>query len=171
MPVWDLATRENWELLLSESRTVTYTSGTPTDDTYKYTSISPFYTTPHSHILLIGTSSNSALNHWFLGARASQYLYVSPSLSSNLISGVQTSEIKRIGLNRLTLVQFPNYKVLPYVLQLEIPYWLEDIYVEVWEYQGAYYGEDEQYENTILRLENIEEKIDRIEQRIINNSS
>lgn len=156
----DLATKENWELLISESRTVTYTSGTPANDNYKYTPISPFFANPNSHILLIGTASNSALNHWFLGARASQYLYVSPSVNSNLISGVQTSEVKRVGLNRLTLVRFPDYGILPYVLQLEIPYWLEDIYVEVWEYQGMHYGEDEQYENIILRLESIEEKID-----------
>ena len=165
--LWDLATKQNWELLVSESRTVVYKDGTlPSQDNYKYTPISPIYANPNSHTLLIGTYSGSAREHWFLGARASQYLYVSPSTNSNLISGVQTSEIKRIGLNRLTFVQFPNYNILPYILQLEIPYWLEDIYVEVWEYQGAYYSNDEQYENTILRLESIEEKIDRIEQTI-----
>lgn len=165
MPLWDLATRENWELILSDRKIANrLPSPDLTKYKYLYDPISPIYTTPNSHTLLIGTQSNSAESYWFLGARASQYLYVSPSTSSNLISGVQTSEVKRIGLNRLTLVEFPNYSILPYVLQLEIPYWLEDIYVEVWEYQGAYYGEDEKYENTIIRLESIEEKIDRIEQ-------
>ena len=135
MPLWDLATRENWELILSDRRIANrLPSPDLTKYKYLYDPISPIYTTPT--------------------------LYVSPSTSSNLISGVQTSEVKRIGLNRLTLVEFPNYNILPYVLQLEIPYWLEDIYIEVWEYQGAYYGEDEKYENTIVRLESIEEKID-----------
>lgn len=135
--MWDLVTRENWELILSERRVVVYKNGTsPVNDNYKYTPISPIYASPNSHILLIGTQSNSALSHWFLGARVSQYLYVSPSTTPNLISGVQTSDIKRVGLNRLTLVKFEDYGVLPYILQLEIPYWLEDIYVEVWEYQG-----------------------------------
>lgn len=159
MPLWDLATKGNWELILSQQQIVAKKNQV-SKDKYEYTPISPIYATPESHILLIGTHSQSALPHWFLGARASQYLYVSPSMNSNLISGVQTSDIKRIGLNRLTLVKFDNYDIVPYVLQLEIPYWLEDIYVEVWEYQGSYYGEDEQYENIIVRLESIEEKLD-----------
>lgn len=158
--MWDLATRENWELILGERRTVVYNNGTsPSQDKYNYTPIPPIYTTPNSHILLIGTQSNSARAHWFLGARASQYLYVSPSMNSNLISGVQTSEVKRIGLNRLTLVQFPNYNIVPYTLQLEIPYWLEDIYIEVWEYQGIYADENQQHEELITRLDAIEEML------------
>lgn len=160
MPLWDLATRENWKLLISEQRTVVYKNGTlPASNEYIYTPISPIYATPNSHILLIGTHSQKAEAHWFLGARASQYLYVSPSMNSNLISGVQTSEVKRIGLNRLTLVQFPNYGILPYILQLEIPYWLEDIYVEVWEYQGIYADENQQHEDLIARLDAIEEML------------
>lgn len=165
--MWDLATRENWELILSEGRTVVYTNNTlPSQDKYKYTPISPIYTTPNSHILLIGTQSNSALAHWFLGARATQYLFVSPSTNSALISGVQTSDVKRIGLNRLTLVQFPNYNILPYTLQLEIPYWLEDIYIEVWEYQGNYADENQQHDDLILRLDSIKTQLDRIEDQL-----
>lgn len=165
--MWNLATRENWELILSERRNVVYKDNTlPSQDRYRYTPISPIYTTPNSHILLIGTQSNSALAHWFLGARASQYLYVSPSTTSNLISGVQTSEIKKLGLNRLTFVQFPNYNILPYTLQLEIPYWLEDIYIEVWEYQGVYADANQQYDDLVLRLDAIETQLDRIEEQL-----
>lgn len=162
MPLWDLATKGNWELILSQQQSVVK-KNQRSEDEYEYTPISPIYATPEAHILLIGTHSQSAKPHWFLGARASQYLYVSPSMTTNLISGVQTSDIKRVGLNRLTLVKFEDYNIVPYVLQLEIPYWLEDIYVEVWEYQGNYYGQDEQYENIIVRLESIEEKLDNLQ--------
>lgn len=158
MTLWDLATKENWELILSDRR-IANRLPTPDPAKYKYLydPIAPIYTTPSSRVLLIGTQSNSAKSYWFLGARVSQYLYVSPSMNSNLISGVQTSDIKRVGLNRLTLVKFEDYGVYPYTLQIEIPYWLEDIYVEVWEYQGIYADENQQYEELIARLDSIEE--------------
>lgn len=162
MPNWDLVIRENWELILSQQLNVVYNEGTlPTDKKYKYTPISPIYATPQSHTLLIGTYSNRARAHWFLGARASQYLYVSPSMTSAFISGVQASDTKKCGLNRLTLVEFKNYDVVPYTLQLEIPYWLEDIYVEVWEYQGNI-GDSQ----TKLDTSDIIERLQRIESKI-----
>jgi hypothetical protein len=161
MLVWDLAERDNWELILSDRRTVKYLENKKsTDLKYKYTPIAPIYATTESHTLLIGAVSNSALQHWFLGARASQYLYVSPSQSGSFTSGVQVEGIKPIGLNRLTLVQFKNFGVTPYVLQLEIPYWLEDIYVEVWEYSGYI---EPGYQEILDRLDSIETKTDSIE--------
>lgn len=163
MPVWDLATRENWKLILTESRVAERKPNNPDPARYEYLylAIPPIFATPSSHILLIGTYSRTAEPHWFLGARVTQYLYVSPSMNSNLISGVQTSEIKRVGLNRLTLVEFPNYNISPYAIQLEIPYWLEDIYVEVWEYEGYYLDKNEQFEEIILRLDSIEEQLNK----------
>ena len=163
MPVWDLAELGNWELILSDRRTVKYLENKKsTDLKYKYTPIAPIYTTTESYTLLIGAVSNSALQHWFLGARASQYLYVSPSQSGNFTSGVQVEGIKPIGLNRLTLVQFKNFNVVPYVLQLEIPYWLEDIYIEVWEYQGIEFTDMPSIDFEAIKtdLERIESKID-----------
>lgn len=162
MPVWDLATREDWNLILTESRVAERkpTNPDPARYEYLYTAIPPIYATPNSHVLLIGTYSRSAEPHWFLGARVSQYLYVSPSMNSNFVSGVQTSDIKRVGLNRLTLIEFPNYNILPYVIQLDIPYWLEDIYIEIWEHQGYHLDESKRYEDIIARLDSIEEKLD-----------
>lgn len=168
MSVWDLATRDNWELLLSDRRAVSYSSNTaPTDLRYKYTPISPIYATPQSHTLLIGTMSNSALQHWFLGAIASAYLYVSPSITSGMTSGVQAGDSKKIGLNRLTLIEFKNYDVSPYVLKLEIPYWLEDIYIEVWEYLNDVEPDQEIKD----RLFTIEQDLERIESKLDNYSN
>lgn len=165
MSVWDLATVGNWELLLTETRIATRESTTVRPDSlYEYIPIQPIYVAPISHTLLIGTQSNTAQPHWFLGARASQFLYVSPSMSSAFVSGVQASDIQKVGLNRLTLVEFKNYDVAPYVLQLDIPYWLEDIYVEVWEYQGNIGGEQSEFDasDIIERLQRIENKVDAI---------
>ena len=166
MPVWDLAGRENWELLLIEQRNVTYKDGkSPSDSRYSYTPISPIYITPQSHLLLVGLASNSALRNWFLGARASQYLFVSPSNTGNFASGVQVEDTKRLGLNRLTLFEFKNYNFTPYILQLEIPYWLEDIYVEVWQYTGSTGSDNPSgaVDAITQDLARIESKIDAIE--------
>lgn len=163
MSVWDLAAQGNWEIILGERRIVQQVSGTiPKRFDSAYIPIAPFYATPYSHTLLIGTQSNNALPYWFLGARASQYLYVSPSMSNNFISGVQAADSKKCGLNRLTLVEFKNYDISPYTLQLEIPYWLEDIYVEVWEYTGNMGGDQYEFDTSdiIERLQRIETKID-----------
>lgn len=165
MPLWELATKENWELILTERRTATIKTQ-PTSGKYFHNPIAPIYTTPNSHVLLIGTHSKFAKSHWFLGARVSQYLYVSPSMNSNLISGVQTSDIKRVGLNRLTLIKFEDYGVYPYTLQLEIPRWLEDIYIEVWEYTGIIDDPTYQYD-----VEEILERLDRIEAKLNSSSS
>ncbi len=57
----------------------------------------------------------------------------------------------------MNLVEFKDYDVSPYVLQLDIPYWLEDIFIEVWEYTGYV---DPGYQEVLDRLDAIEEKID-----------
>lgn len=158
MTDWDLVTRENWQLILTDRRIVEKTPPVVPKAEYSYTPIPPIYAAPNSPILLIGVRSDMALSHWFLGARVSQYLYIEPNLSSGFsTSGVQASDIKSIGLNRLVLVEFKKYNIFPYVLKIEIPYWLEDIHLVVWEYIGIYQDEDEKYQNIIDRLDGIED--------------
>ena len=157
----DLTTRENWELILTQKSVVTrHSDKLRKDSLYEYDPIQPIYANPRSPLLLIGTKSDNALPHWFLGATASQFLYVSPSTTSYIISGVQAQESKKIGLNRLTLVKFEDYGISPYTLQLSIPYWLEDIVIEVWEYADPIVSANQ---NIIERLDSIETKIDAIE--------
>lgn len=158
----DLVNRENWRLVLSERRTVTYKNGTsPANDKYQYTPIDLIFVSLNSNVLLVGSQSNSAKKHWYLGARISQYLYVSPSAGSNFIQGVEAQEQKRIRLGNLTLVNFKDYGVYPYVLAIEIPYWLEDAYVEVWEYNQIVTDLNQEFD-----LQGIEQRLDRIEHKI-----
>lgn len=160
MPLWDLAIRGNWELTFTERRIATQKT-TPTAGRYFHNPIPPIYTSPNSRVLLVGTSSQYAKPNWFLGARVSQFLYVSPSPTPDLISGVQTSRTERAGLNRLTLIKFEDYGVYPYVLELKIPFWLEDIYVEIWEYKGTIDDPTYQYdiEEILRKLESIEAQL------------
>ena len=158
MPNWDLATLDNWQLILQDSRVAQRVTNAPlAPGDYRYKPIPPIFATPSVNTLLVGTFSQTAKPYWFLGARASQYLYVSPSMSSNFISGVQAGNTINVGLNRLTLIEFKDYNISPYVLHLEIPYWIEDIYVEVWEFTG-YMQPD--YQDILDRLDSIETKID-----------
>lgn len=158
MPVWDLATRENWELVLTDNRITVPIPGSETlYGGYSFEPIPPVYAVCNTDTVLVGTFSQSAKPYWFLGARVSQYLYVSPSMSSNFISGVQAGATQRAGLNRLTLFKFENYNVHPYTLSIETPYYIEDIYIEVWQYLAQ---DNTDSDDILLRLDSIEMKLD-----------
>jgi hypothetical protein len=159
--MWDLATRDNWNLLLQDRRFAEIVKDPNLKpNQIKYKPINPLYANPTSNTLLIGAVSETAKKYWYLGARASKYLYVSPSTTSGFIRGVQVSDVKQIALGRMNLVEFKDYDVTPYTLQLDIPYWLEDIYIEVWEYDGYI---EPGYQEVLDRLDSIETKIDAIE--------
>lgn len=158
---FNLGIPSNWIKLLSNKLVVQYIKGDSSKKEYKYVPIPPIYITPNSNTLLIGVQSNSAKKHWYLGARISQYLYVSPSTSPNFIQGVETSDQKRVRLNNLTLVNFKDYGIYPYILAIEIPYWLEDAYVEAWEYNQVVNDPTQQ-----LNIQEIKQRLDRIEHKI-----
>lgn len=161
MPMWDLATRDNWELVLSDSRVVTPIPNSQTDyGGYSFTPIPPVYAVCNTNTVLVGTFSQTAKPYWFLGGRVSQFLSVSPSLSSNFISGVQAGASRNVGLNRLNLLKFDDYDIYPYTLSIDTPYWLEDIYIEVWQYEG---GDNTDADDILIRLDSIEMKIDAME--------
>jgi hypothetical protein len=170
MPTWDLSTRGNWELIVSESKSVVYNSGdSPDAITYEYTPIDPIYASATSHTLLVGVVSNTVRQHWFLGARVSQYLFVSPSSGQGLMSGVQVSDIYKAGLNRLTLVEFKDYRVVPYVVEVAIPYWIEQAYVEVWQYNGTMpTGSQPDFTELLNRLDAMQEKLNSLTNDLTN---
>ena len=88
----------------------------------------------NSHLLIIGTSSTSARSTWRTGGRAAQILPFLPSSTSQYVAAVQ-SQRKWLRLGTLTLVEFP--KIMPtYVLEVSFPYWLDNVAVEIWRYDG-----------------------------------
>lgn len=159
--MWDLATLGNWGLILQDKRiAIPVVNPDLPPNKRQFEAIPPLYANPISNTLLIGTFSETAKPYWFLGATATQYLYVSPSSYGNFVGGVQTSVGTKIGLNKLTLLEFKEYNVHPYVLELAIPYWIEDIYVEVWQFGGY---DPPNYQDVLDKLNLMDEKIDLIE--------
>lgn len=162
MSVISLSSLSNWRLIVQEERRVRFTEGNVNSQESKYRPIDPIFTLAESSIILAGVSSDTALQHWYLGARISQYNYISPSNKRRFISGVQTSEQKKIRLNQLTLLNFEDYKIYPYVLAAEFPYWLEHIYYEAWEFTGVYNSINDVLLNLQSQLNEIKVELEKI---------
>ena len=152
----DLEQKSNWNKVFGERLIVQYTKEDPSKDKYRYIPLAPIYLTLNSNILLVGAQSDSAKSYYYLGAKVTQYLYVSPSSNSQFTQGVKIIDEKRIKLNNLNLVTFQDYNIYPYLLVVEVPYWLEDAYVEVWEYLGTKLNSVETLlQNLELKLEDV----------------
>ncbi len=166
MPTWDLGSIGNWELLISGKQEVVFLDGTNSSNLrYRYNPIPPIYTAATTHTLLVGVLSDTALEHWYLGARVSQYLFVSPSPTANLMSGVKAQDTYKAQLGRLNLVEFKNYNVIPYVVELVIPHWIEDVYFEVWQYNGIVGTPDTpNFEQLVQQLNAITQQLASLEQ-------
>lgn len=89
----------------------------------------------NSSALIIGLNSQSARSNWFTGGWASQLLLFLPSSTTEFTATVEASS-KLLRLRRLNFVMFP--RIMPtWLLELRFPYWLNDVYVEVWRYDGT----------------------------------
>ncbi|QYO62783.1 hypothetical protein [Leptolyngbya sp. 7M] len=89
----------------------------------------------NSHVLLIGCRSDSARSYWVTAGWASQLLLFLPSTTSNFPAATQTRRT-RLQLGLLTLCVFP--KISPsWLLRVDFPYWLDDVSIEIWRYDGA----------------------------------
>lgn len=87
-------------------------------------------------ILMIGCRSTTAKPTWWLGCRASKRLLISPSSTSQFPSAVYTEQ-RSCPLNALRLIKFDFDGLYPYLLVLEPPPWLNQLYIEIWAYDGA----------------------------------
>jgi hypothetical protein len=122
----------NWDLVLRN----TYERRLYSAETGVYAPIPDIAVTVDSPVIMVGTKSEAAHPHWFLGCWAATRLLVSPSSTSEFMAGVEVGR-KACGLNRLTLLQFPFLQPMPYLLTLTPAYWLGSIFIEVWRYNGA----------------------------------
>jgi hypothetical protein len=90
----------------------------------------------NSYTLLIGAASSKALSHWWLAAYVTSRLLFSPSSTSEFPAAIRSGSGRKIGLAGLNLVQFPNFGLLPYLLEIRIPPWHEEMMLEIWKYSG-----------------------------------
>ncbi|MBL1177830.1 hypothetical protein [Pantanalinema sp. GBBB05] len=105
----------------------------------------------NSNVLIIGLSASYRRSTWYTGAWASQMLFFLPS-STSIFPAIVQHRTKKLRLGIQNLVVFP--KVLsPWLLQLNFPYWLQDITVEIWRYDGR-------DESVFDHLNRVESKLD-----------
>lgn len=151
---FEFGDRLNWDLLLREERRGRYPSySAPKPDPIPPIIISGVT----SRIVLVGCKSAGAERHWKLGCYARQRLSISPSSQSEFVSVVQCKERFFCQLGLLTKVEFPEYNSYPYLLVLEIPKWLPDIFIEAWYYSGP--DLPQEFETINAALERIESRL------------
>jgi len=148
--MWEFGNRLNWDLALRN----TYYAKTSQADPKAFVPIPSITINVNSYIVLIGARNAQAKSNWYLAGYASPRLLFSPSSTSEFLSIVQSNSPVKIGLDRLTLVTFSNYNLLPYILEISIAKWHKEMFLEIWQYSGA--------------TEEIKPALDRIEYKIDN---
>lgn len=147
--MWEFGNNLNWDLVLRR----TYYAKPITEDFKSFVPISTITATVDSHILLIGAKNPQAKPNWFLAGYAGSRLLFSPSSTSEFTAAVQSYPRVRLGLDRLTLVKFTNFDLLPYLLEINVARWHKEMLLEVWKYSGKV----DDVESAVAR---IEEKLD-----------
>ena len=146
--MWELGNQSNWDLVLKN----TYYANVSQSDPKIFVPIPSIGVSVNSQILLIGARNTQAKSNWFLAGYASPRLLFVPSFNSEFLSIVQSSPGIKIGLNRLTLLTFPDYNLLPYILEISISKWHKEMFLEIWQYTGS--------------VEDIKSSLNRIEQKV-----
>lgn len=154
--MWELGNRSNWNLVLRN----TYYGNVSQTDPKKFVPIPSIAVSVNSQILLLGVRNSQAPSHWFLAGYASPRLLFTPSFDSEFLSLVQSSPSVKVGLNRLTLLSFPDYNLLPYILELSIAKWHKEMSIEVWQYVGSFLDVRDELIDIKSDLSRIETKID-----------
>lgn len=89
----------------------------------------------NSNVVMIGCSVDFKRSTWRTAGWATQTLAFSPSSTSTFTPSVETTR-QWLPIGRLKLCIFP--KIMPtWRLRIEFPWWLNDITLEVWRYDGT----------------------------------
>lgn len=95
-----------------------------------------------SPILAIGVGSETAKPGWFRGAFANVRFKFKPSSTSTFQSRMEVaSDRQTCRLGYLSLIDFTSWGISNLELQLAFPFYLKDVYVEIWEYSFNLTGE------------------------------
>lgn len=157
----DLGNNLNWDLVLRR----TYVAQTTPDEPKGFLPIPSITVLVDRHTFVIGASSTTAKPRWRLAAFANPRLLFSPSSTSEYAAIVQAERSQAVLLNRLTLVQFRDFGVNPYLLAFDVASWHQDLSLEVWKYQGADSDKllPELIQDVKVDLGRIESKVDALE--------
>lgn len=143
---WDFGNNLNWDLALRQTYTARPASPTNPDI---FVPIPALTVSVDSTVLLIGARNQFAKPRWYLAGSASRRLLFSPSSTSEFVAAVSSQGKISIGLNRLTLINFRDFNLTPYLLEINIARWHREMYLEVWKYSGSIAD----IENSLNRIE------------------
>lgn len=154
----DFGNNLNWDLVLRTS----YTAQLTPETRRGFLPIPTKLIEVDRYTLAIGVSSNKAKKTWHLGAFVAPRLLFSVSSTSQYPGLVRAANSKPLFLNQLTLVQFEDFGLTPYALEISIPFWIAQLSVEIWKYQDVYNAQPvhEQIAEVRNDLSRIESKID-----------
>ena len=96
---------------------------------------------PISNIVAVRASSTSNPGYWKFGGYASQKIV--PGIAEGGASPLATTSSQKIWLDRLSILFFPDLTD-SYYLTFNIPYWLRQIDLSVWQYLGVIEDSTEQ---------------------------
>ncbi len=158
----DFGNNLNWDLVLRRRLVAA-----PAPESRRgFLPIPPITISVDRYILAIGARSPLAKPNWYLAAYAVPRLLFSPSSTSEYIAAVQTSEKRLIGLNTLNLVQFTDFGLTPYLLEISIPPWHEEMNLEIWKYAG-----EESTKPVNQLIADLKSDIERVELKLDNYST
>lgn len=137
----------NWDLVKRQTVSRTYNP----DGTFNR--ISPVTVVADSYVMMFGFRNDNAPSRWWYAATVSMKLLTLPSSTSEFMASVHAFS-RKCGLRELSIIQFPNYGLLPFLAEIRFPSWHEQMYLEVWKYSG------DEINVAMQTLERIETKID-----------
>jgi len=120
------------------------------------TSYIPTLTIPGtSYLMMFGFRNIDAKSNWWLAADIYQQLLTLPSSTSDYQASVESFRT-RCRLNTLSLVKFPNYGLLPFLVEIRFPKWHKKMDLEAWYYSG------EEYDPSMQTLDLIQSQVSEI---------
>lgn len=129
----DFGNNLNWDLVLKTS----YSAQLAPETQRGFLPIPNKIIESDKYTLAIGVSSTKAKPTWRIGAFVAPRLLFSVSSTSEYAGLVRSDNSKPVFLNQLTLVQFQDFGLTPYALEISIPFWIAELSIEVWKYQGV----------------------------------
>ncbi len=132
---WELQDPLHWDLMLRQSYEA---APIPTPEGRRgqwFYPIPDINISCDSSIVAIGINCIHANPWWKWGGTARMKLLSLPSSTSEFVAAMVVSEF-RCQLFQLNLVRFPVLDVPLYLLNLELPYYFQQAYVEIWKYSG-----------------------------------
>jgi hypothetical protein len=164
----DLLNQLNWNLIKRENYQVLITKRGEGRRNYIYNALSDLNVVARSPIFMIGVSSTRMVGDpgepvpitWKVGGWASAQLPILPGSTTEFTAFVEGDNRERVALllGKLNLVRLPYLGIYPFILNIAFPHWIEQIYIEVWQYgespDGSYQPPNVELHKVLEAVEN-----------------